>query len=151
MAIIRRKSGFTLVEIMVVVAIILIVMTLALPNILRSRMNANEVAAIAHCRLISTACQSYYSNSIPHVYPNSLEDLIEPNSSPAYIDTTLASGEKQGYIFTYDLVNEDSFTLNAAPRTPGRTGVRYFYTDETGVIRNKNDEEAGPDDPPVSG
>jgi type II secretory pathway pseudopilin PulG len=136
---------------MIVISIILILATLALPTMLRSRMNANELAAIAHCRLIANSCQSYYSNIIPHTYPSVLTDLIAPNSNPSYIDDTLASGERQGYIFDYNLVNEDAFTLTASPKTPGRTGVRYFYVDETGVIRNKDNEEAGPNDPVVSG
>jgi hypothetical protein len=114
-------------------------------------MNANELAAIAHCRLISNSCQSYYSNTIPHTYPSLLTDLIAPNSNPPYIDTTLASGERQGYVFEYNLVNEDSFTLRASPKTPGRTGIRYFYVDELGVVHNKDNEEAGPNDPIVSG
>jgi prepilin-type N-terminal cleavage/methylation domain-containing protein len=145
------SGGFTLVEIMVVVAILLIIVTLALPNMLRSRMNANELAAITHCRLISNSCQSFYSNTIPHTYPSSLDDLIEPTSSPPYIDTTLASGDKQGYTFEYNSDGEDSFILQASPKTPDRTGVRYFYVDETGVIRSRAGEEAGPNDPPVSG
>ena len=147
----RGKLGFTLVEIMVVVGIILIVLTLALPAMLRSRLHANEVAAISHCRLISNACQAFYTHVNPHTYPTSFDDLIAPTSDPPYIDTVLASGEKQGYEFNYTRVDEDSFTLRANPRTPGRTGSRYFYVDETGVIRNAEGGEAGAGDDPVSG
>ena len=146
-----KNSGFTLVEIMVVVGIIMIVLTLALPNMLRSRISANEAAAVANCRLISNACQGYYANVIPHTYPLSLEGLIEPTSNPPYIDTTLATGTKQGYLFTYAFVNDDSFTLLANPKNVGRTGNRYFYVDETGTITNKEGGKAGPDDNPVSG
>ncbi|MDD5618455.1 MAG: prepilin-type N-terminal cleavage/methylation domain-containing protein [Candidatus Omnitrophica bacterium] len=149
MTTLRRKSGFTLVEIMIVVGIILIIVTLAMPNMLRSRMNANELAAIAHCRLISNSCQSFYSNTIPHVYPVELKELASPESGPSYIDVTLASGEKQGYDFIYKS-GEDIFSLWANPRTPGRTGVRYFYVDETGIIHHNAEEEAGPEDPAVS-
>lgn len=147
----KRNCGFTLIEIMVVVAVILIILVIALPNMLRSRMNANEIAAIGHCRLVSNACQSYYSNNMPHAYPTGLTDLVAPTSVPPYIDTALSSGKKQGYEFTYTFVNEDSFTLRANPKTPGRTGVRYFYVDETGVIRANASQEAGPTDTPVSG
>jgi len=149
--IIRSKSGFTLIEIMIVVGILLVLATLALPTMLRSRMNANELAAITHCRLISNSCQSFYSNAMPHTYPSALEDLALPNSNPPYIDEILASGERQGYIFGYTLVDEDTFILKASPKSPGRTGIRYFYVDETGVIHNKDGEEAGPNDPVVSG
>ena len=101
--------------------------------------------------MISNACQSYYSNQIPHEYPSSLEDLIEPNSVPPYIDVNLASGEKQGYLFEYSALDDDIFSLNANPKTPGKTGVRYFYVDETGVIRSSSEGEAGIDNAPVSG
>ena len=148
---IRKSFGFTLIEIMVVVSVILIVLSLALHNILRSRMIANEASAIAHCRLISNACQSYYVNVIPHTYPSSLGDLITPTSDPPYIDTVLAFGEKQGYQFNYTFVDEENFTLRANPKTEGRTGKRYFFVDETGMICNKEGGEAGPDDDPVSG
>lgn len=147
----RRNSGFTLIEIMVVVAVILIVLTLALPGMLRSRMNTNEIAAIGHCRLLASSCQSFYTNVSPHSYPSNLKNLVSPTSVPPYIDTTLASGEKQGYKFEYSLVSEESFTVLASPTNPGRTGVRYFYVDETGVIRGRTGGPAGPTDPPVSG
>ena len=147
----RLKKGFTLIEIMIVVAVIIVVLTLALPTMLRSRMQGNEASAIAHCRLISNACQAYYSNIIPHTYPSGLSDLIAPTSDPPYIDTTLGTGTKQGYVFTYDLVGEDRFTLNSNPKTVNRTGNRYFYVDETGVITSAEGIEAGSDDEPVSG
>ena len=147
----EKNSGFTLVEIMVVVAVIIIVLTLALPTILRSRIIGNEASAIAHCRLIYNACQSYYANVIPHTYPLILEGLIKPTSNPPYIDSTLASGEKQGYQFCYTFGDEESFVLRANPKNPGRTGNRYFYVDEMGTITNKEGGEAGPDDDPVSG
>jgi type II secretory pathway pseudopilin PulG len=146
----RRKrnrvfvTGFTLVEIMIVVAIVIILVSLATPNILRSRVNANEGAAIANLRSINSACQLYHIDR--EAYPGSLSDLIEPNSSPAYIDPTLASGRKQGYEFIYSLFNDDHFTVNANPTTRGLLQGRYFYMDETGIIRAKSGDPAGHDD-----
>lgn len=151
MAIFRKDSGFTLVEIMVVVGVIIVILALALPSMLRSRMNANEVAAISHCRLVANSCQSYYANVSPHTYPSGFEELATAN--PPYLDDTFnaVSPERQGYIFTYRRVNSDSFYVRANPRSYGRTGVRYFYVDETGIITSNDKVPAGPDDPPVSG
>lgn len=147
----RKVSGFTLIEIMVVIGVILIILALALPNMLRSRLNANEIAAIANCRLISNACQSFYTNVMPHAYPRRLSDLIAPTSVPPYIDSLLASGLKQGYRLIFAYVNSEAFTLNANPRTVGKTGIRYFFVDETGVIRANSTGPAGASDPPVGG
>ena len=147
----KNKNGFTLVEIMVVVAIIVIIFTLAVPIMLRSRMNANEVAAIGHCRLIANACQSYYTNVQPHTYPASIAVLT--TLTPPYLDQSFnaAAPQRQGYIFTYGRTSADSFWVRARPRSVGRTGNRYFYVDETGVIRARTGGPAGPTDPPVSG
>jgi len=139
--------GFTLVEIIVVIAIIATIAAIAIPSMLRSRMNANETIAITSCKTISSACQSYFSTK--DTFPSSLADLAAPASTPPYIDDELASEEKAGYKFTYDPIDPVSFTLNADPRRPGRDGERYFYTDETGRITAKEGSRAGPGDPAV--
>lgn len=142
----KKKSakGFTLVEIMIVVAIVMTILTIAMPNFLRSRVIANETAALANCRSVNNACQLYHINQ--ETYPNSFSDLIEPASNPPYIDSTLASGRKQGYEFVYNLVDSGHFTLNANPLSAGLLKGRYFYMDESGVIRGKIDGPAGPTD-----
>lgn len=136
------RVGFTLVEMMIVVAIIIILITLAVPNMLRSRIIANEGVAIGALRTINNACQLYHINK--ENYPASLSDLIEPASNPPYIDDDLADGYKQGYDFIYNR-SEEGFSVNANP-----TGIflkgRYFYTDESGLIRAKTGSPAGPDD-----
>ncbi|UCH12244.1 MAG: prepilin-type N-terminal cleavage/methylation domain-containing protein [Candidatus Omnitrophota bacterium] len=142
-----KKSGFTLVEIMVVIAIVATIAAIAISSMLRSRLNANETIAIASCKTIGSACQSYFSTE--DTYPSSLAYLAAPASNPPYIDDELAGGEKAGYEFTYEWINPVSFTLNAAPAYSGRTGERCFYTDETGIITYKKGAPAGPDDPAV--
>jgi type II secretory pathway pseudopilin PulG len=144
-----KKKAFTLVEIMVVLAIIMTLAILALPNFLRSRMNANEIAAITSVRNIANACQVFYATSNRNTYPSSLQDLAPPTSNPPYIDDVLASGSKQGYDFEYNKLNDEHFTLNANPQSPGRTGVRYFYTDETSLIRQNESGPASALDPPA--
>ena len=137
-------TGFTLVEIMIVLAIVIALLTIAMPNFLRSRVIANETAALVNCRSINNACQLYHINQ--ETYPNSLTGLVEPTSNPPYIDSTLAAGRKQGYEFLYILVNSGHFTLNANPTTSGLLKGRYFYMDESGIIRGKSDGPAGPTD-----
>ena len=123
------KKGFTLVEIMIVVAIIALLAAIAIPNLLRARLNANESAAIAALQTISTAEQSYRASNPRY---GTLAEL--GNSSPPYIDSVLASGNKQGYSFSLSAFS-DTFTCVARPQTYGKTGVRSFYVDESGVIR----------------
>ena len=143
------RRGFTLVEIMVVLAIVMTLATLVVSNVLRARHNANEVAAVAACKTIVTACQNFYANNLPHTYPSSLLDLILPLSNPPYIDSVLASGTRQGYNFTYVFIDAESFTLNADPSLSGKTGSRHFFVNESGVIKAKLDSQAGIADPAV--
>ncbi|MFH1853861.1 MAG: type II secretion system protein [Candidatus Omnitrophota bacterium] len=145
----RVAKGFTLVEIMIVVAIVMTLATLAISSVLRARQNANEMAAVVACRTVVTATQNFYANSYPHAYPSSLSDLVPPISDPPYIDSVLASGTKQGYNFIYNRVNSESFALNANPTVIGKTGSRYFYADETSVIKANSSGPAGPSDPVV--
>lgn len=145
------KKAFTLVEIMVVVSIIALLAGLSISMMLRNRVNANEVVAITSCKTIESACQSYYANVLPHRYPDSLQTLgTSGPSGPSYIDSALASGSKAGYLYVYQLTTQVSFTLNANPQVPGRTGDRYFYCDETGRITASKTGPAGPGDPGVN-
>jgi type IV pilus assembly protein PilA len=133
------KRGFTLVEIMIVVAIIALLAAIAIPNLLRARHNANEAAAIASLKTISVACESFRAAQTPPTYPATLAVLGAPPTGPAYIDNALAgataSPGKQGYVFTYALVNRNQYTCTANPDLPGNTGTRVFFVDESGVIR----------------
>ena len=137
----KRIRGFTLVEIMVVVTIVAILAALSIPNLLRARHNADETAAIACMRAISTACENYRSSQTPTNYPVDLNTLASAN--PPYIDTALANATraataKQGYYYTFSRANEDQYTCLSTPKLSGVTGTRIFYVDETGVIRLNN-------------
>ena len=145
----KRCTGFTLVEIMIAVAIVMTLAALAFSSVLRARQNANEMAAVASCRTIATTAQNFYANSYPHVYPSALQDFVLPDSDPSYIDSVLASGTKQGYGFTYNRIDSETFTLNANPTNPGKTGSRYFFVDETGVIKANATGQATVGDPAI--
>ncbi len=134
----KSRRGFTLVEIMIVVAIIALLAAIAIPNLLRARHNANEAASISAMRSLSTAMESYRAAQTPPSYPTNLAALS--NSTPPYIDTALAgataSGSaKQGYYYTYSRVNANQYTVTSSPAVSGTTGSRVFFVDESGVIR----------------
>ena len=129
-----NRKGFTLVEIMIVVAIIGLLAAIAIPNLLRARLNANESAAKGSLRTLSTAMESYRAAQASPAYPAALTDLS--SATPPYIDSVLASGTKQGYDFTYAAVTANEYTVAAAPDVPNVSGVNTFCVDHTGVIFN---------------
>ena len=138
----RKTRGFTLVEIMIVVAIIALIAAIAIPNLLRARHNANETAAIGAVRTLSTACESFRAAQTPPAYPAALTDLSD--ADPQYVPAEITDGSNQGYDFAYDQVTDDQFTLVATPVTDNVTGTRHFFVDETGVLREGDDNTGTP-------
>ncbi|MCG2714208.1 MAG: prepilin-type N-terminal cleavage/methylation domain-containing protein [Candidatus Omnitrophica bacterium] len=136
------KRGFTLIEIMIVVAILMVLIGLAIPNILRSRSVANEGVAVANLKILSDACQLYHANR--GAFPETLLELAMPISNPPYIDQLLGSGSKQGYGFIY-VLNGLGFTVNANPTSI--LGGRYYYVDETGAVHVREGQAASSSDP----
>ena len=133
------QKGFTLVEIMIVVAIIGLLAAIAIPSILRARVNANEGTARESVRAISTALETYRSSE--SVYPGSLDILAE--AAPPYLDGALSDGVKQGYTFSYEKVTDNEYSLVAEPETVNVTGENTYFVDQTGVIR-KDGEDGDP-------
>jgi prepilin-type N-terminal cleavage/methylation domain-containing protein len=136
----NKQKGFSLIELLIVVAIILIIAAIAIPNLLRSRIAANEASAVSSLRTLNTACITF--NSTYGQYPNALTDLQGPTSgnpsstSADLVDQVLASGTKSGYNFTFSPgTNNASYSITAAPITINQTGLREFFTDQSGVIR----------------
>lgn len=143
-----NKKGFTLVEIMIVVAIIALLAAIAIPNLLRARHNANETAAIGAVRTLSTALESFRAAQTPPQYPAVLTNLS--TAVPTYVPASLTSAAgRQGYLFTYRRNNANDYDLWGDPLQRGTTGTRGFFVDETGVIRASATGQAGPGSPEI--
>lgn len=141
----RKQHGFSLIELLIVVAIILIIAAIAIPNLLRSRMSANEGSAAATLRTMNTAAVSYLT--VYGGYPPSLASMgpiaigASPTSTAAdLIDSVLGKdpATKSGYTFVYVPIGSNpvgAYTITATPLTVGTTGQRGFFTNQSGVIR----------------
>jgi prepilin-type N-terminal cleavage/methylation domain-containing protein len=155
----RKQGGFSLIELLIAVAIIMIIAAIAIPNMLRARINANETSAIGSLRTINTAELTYlttytaYSPDLPSLSGSS---CTSPASTSACIidntlaNATLASAPKTGYYFTYALNATLGYTLLGDPAYWNHSGTKRFYTDSTGVIRfNATNQTALVTDPAI--
>jgi type IV pilus assembly protein PilA len=143
----RKNCGFSLIELLIVVAIILIIAAIAIPNLLRSRMAANQASAVESLRVIGTAQVTYaatygigFASALSLLGPPSA-GVLANSAAAGLIDETLAAGSKSGYSFVYtpsllDSVNHyQGYQIQANPIQPGTTGQTYYFTDQTHVVR----------------
>jgi type IV pilus assembly protein PilA len=129
-----RTDGFSLIELLIVVAVIGIIAALAVPNLIQSKKAANEASAIASVRNLITA-EITYASTVGNGNFGSLGELSGEN----FVDELLGSGQKDGYLFDLSANAALGFSIVANPAAPGTTGERAFYGDETGVIRFTTD------------
>lgn len=165
----NSSRGFSLIELLIVVAIILIIAAIAIPNLLRSRIAANQASAVGSLRTLNTA-EINYSTTYGVGYTSTLGDLGPPTSgnpaatSAGLIDSVLSGGSstastslKSGYRFTYAPGAADpsgrinTYTITATPISVGTTGTNYYYTDQSGEIRQNSTAVAGSTDSPLAG
>jgi len=142
-----NKRGFTLIELMIVTAIITIVAAMAVPNLLRSKVAANEANAIGALRTLSSAQNNFQGVTAGDADADGIGEYGSfvqlSNAIPAFLDESLGSGQKSGYIFavtTTGVANTDEvfWQASAFPISKGWSGNRTFYVDESGVLRGSD-------------
>jgi prepilin-type N-terminal cleavage/methylation domain-containing protein len=152
-------DGFSLIELLIVVAIILIIAAIAVPNLIRAKIAANQSSAVENCRTITSAEINYYI--VYGGFAKSLNALGGPAvgapsaANAQMIDDALSSGLRSGYQFSYVALNADvngkfqDYFLNADPQAPGFSGVNHYFTNEPSVIHFSSAGKASVNDPPI--
>jgi len=139
-----RRRGFSLIELLIVIAIILVIVTIAVPQYNKQMMSAHETAAIQAIQTIHAVETQYYSQF--GRYATSLAELGPPASGAAgpaaadLISRDLAEGKKSGYVFTV-AATPTGYAISAVPEAFNSSGRRTFYSDQTLVVRNNWSQE----------
>ncbi len=145
----KKNAGFTLIELMIVVAIIAIIAAIAIPNLLRSRMSANEAGAAGGIRTVATSEVAYQAAGIDAttngIGKYGTLTALGTGTTP-FVDSALASGTKQGYAFAAVPTLESNavprYTATASPALVNKTGTKAYFVDESGMIRFEGDGTA---------
>ncbi len=135
-----RQSGFSLIELLIVIAIILIILSIALPQMSKSRMNAQEMSAVAEMHTINQAEIQYqsqygqFATSLSQLGPPTSAGAAEGPQAAGLIPGSLAEGSASGYNFTITQTPQ-GYSVSAVPKVFGSTGRRTFYSDPSGIVR----------------
>jgi prepilin-type N-terminal cleavage/methylation domain-containing protein len=153
--------GFSLIELLIVVAIILIIAAIAVPSLLKAHISANEASAVTSVHSVVTG-ELVYSTLFPTIGTSVLLHDLGPgavspcpgtSTASCIIDVSVANGAKSGYNFTYTQDNSSTpsagYTINADPTTRGISGQRSYYADQTNITRVNPTAISGPNDPPL--
>jgi prepilin-type N-terminal cleavage/methylation domain-containing protein len=138
------RRGFSLIELLIVIAIILVIITVAVPPYQRAQMLAREMAASKAVQTIQTD-EVIYQSQYGH-FASSLRQLGPPDAGPSIaaaaglISGALASGTLGGYKFTLT-GTADTYAITASPVAFGSSGVKSFYLDQTGILRAAEGQE----------
>ena len=155
-----KGRGFSLIELLIVIAIILIILAIAIPDLLRARIAAHQADAVENCRTITSAEVIYYTmygvGFAPTLATLGGTPPAAPDASGAQlIDVVLATGTKSGYVFMYSPLSPDptgayqDYSLNADPASPKISGINHYFTDEPSVIHYNPNAMANVNDPPI--
>jgi type IV pilus assembly protein PilA len=153
----RRSRGFSLIELLIVIAIILILIGIAAPMYDKLQMGARETAAIGDIRSINVVQQQYkntyqrYAANLSELGPPASGGTSGPQAS-GLLSRDICTGEAHGYLFTLASTSPDMYSINANPKVPGSSGRRFFFSDQTMVIRQndpKTNEPANANSPEI--
>jgi prepilin-type N-terminal cleavage/methylation domain-containing protein len=155
----RKQNGFSLIELLIVVAIILIIAAIAIPNLIRARVSANESSAVGAIRIIDAAEISYAAAYPDQGFATALLNLgsavgatcVPSTGSGCFIDSALSSGTKSGYTYALQIGSSPiaggvapSYSIIASPVMVNVTGIRSFCSFEDAVVRSSSAAVAPP-------